>query len=300
MLGSLSLQAAATKEKIMLTNSILKRIDGVPYMMDGATIRDILHVRREGRKIHYGLPNKQTRKMEGKYTYQGERYSIHQLAEIEREIDQWYAEEQRQLDQRHLRCQELDQDIDRSLHSLRTSLKEELEEGLEQIQAHGAKDAEEAELRMRRKFLKRLGKRSKKIKEELCTKYGGSDSSYKEATRELKMTYDAKLQPLNECLLIAREDFKDINRPYLQQLHGTKSFLQRLVIDSCMKRKRYDSFLLKWAEVPEGQEFRELDATMTRIQFLDIFLEDLSNFFEDLVHSCPQGWKQYLELVKQQ
>lgn len=73
---------------IRLKSPVLKLLDGVTYALDGDCMKDMLCIRREVRIIQYGKRDSETGKMVGHYEFNGERYSIHQLAQIEHEIEQ--------------------------------------------------------------------------------------------------------------------------------------------------------------------------------------------------------------------
>lgn len=287
---------------IKLTNPVLHMMDGVRFALDGITIRNLLHVRREGRKIQFGVPNKESKTMDGKYAYQGSFYSIHQLAEIEAEIDAWYRQAVQELDERYMRYSDFSEQVKALDCRLHSDLSKELEEALLDARkaAHKESEVDVCMLKARKKVYKRYKKLEAEERASLHARYMVEPQAYQEALAVLREQYREKMAIMQSCLLEAREDFKRINEPYLDQVRGTKHLLLRLVAESCTKRKRYDSFLMKWAEVPEGGEFEAFDATVKTMQELNCFLTDLSNFFEDLIHSCPRGWKQYLELVKKQ
>jgi len=65
-----------------LTSSVLKIIDGFSMAIDGKRVGFMLHVRKEIRKMHYGIPlNEGT--FQGLYEYAGKPVSIRQMMEIE-------------------------------------------------------------------------------------------------------------------------------------------------------------------------------------------------------------------------
>jgi hypothetical protein len=112
------------------------------------------------------------------------------------------------------------------------------------------------------------------------------------ALRALDQERLERLAPLQPCLRCAKDDFKRINEPYLESIKGTKSMMISLVEESCHKHDRMMSFLMKWAHVAEGQELESFEENITNLRELDMFCTDLTNFMDDVIHSCPKGCAQ--------
>lgn len=65
-----------------LTSSVLKIIDGFSMAIDGKRVGFMLHVRKEIRKMHYGIPLNNG-ELQGIYSYAGKPVSIHQMMNIQ-------------------------------------------------------------------------------------------------------------------------------------------------------------------------------------------------------------------------
>lgn len=63
----------------------LEALDGVPGLIDGNAIKDIMHIRKGVTEIAFGVAtDKRGLERTGKYTFNGKKYGIHELAEIEK------------------------------------------------------------------------------------------------------------------------------------------------------------------------------------------------------------------------
>lgn len=81
---------------------------------------------------------------------------------------------------------------------------------------------------------------------------------------------------------------------YLDSARGAKEQMLLLMEESCQKRDRMDSFILRWADAPEGSETVLSEKEIVTFKHFDLFLSDLLNFLEDLTYSCPKAFGQFV------
>jgi len=70
---------------ITLENELLKRLDGIPFMIDGLNIKESMVIIRDILDKQVGKLDKKTGKRIGRYVYNGVGYGIHQLVKFERD-----------------------------------------------------------------------------------------------------------------------------------------------------------------------------------------------------------------------
>jgi len=105
---------------------------------------------------------------------------------------------------------------------------------------------------------------------------------------------------LQEVLKAVKTEFIDINKVFIKQIQGQKQFVVKIMQESCDRHGVPDSFMLRWADTPFGQEEESFDKNMKTFADLNKFLIELRNFLGDLFESCPKGYAQYLEVLKKQ
>lgn len=88
---------------IVLTSNIISLIDGVPWAVNANTIKLMLHVRREIRKIQFG-DLKPDGDFEGHYLFNGQKLSLRQLALIESSYETDYYKKDDELHRSKTRC----------------------------------------------------------------------------------------------------------------------------------------------------------------------------------------------------
>lgn len=293
--------AAPEKQKIVLKNPVLHMLDGKRWMLDGYTFRDMLHIRREGRKLQYGEPNKKSNKLEGKYEYNGARYPFHALAKIEKELFEERDKALRSIDEAYVEQMGFDYAWQQEYSKLQ--IEHDQERLAKEQQVHRALHKDDVldmeHMQMRSALRKKHAERCALKKEEVKMRYVRQRTEYDQAVAEVTHTFEQNYAALRDCLRQVKADIQKINEPYLDQIAGTKAFLCKLVQEWCQLTGRHDSFLNDWSSVPEGGELAAFEANMKTLQDVDTFCTDLSSFFEALIGSCPKGWAQYLELVKQ-
>ena len=107
-------------------------------------------------------------------------------------------------------------------------------------------------------------------------------------------------QQLQTLLKVVKIEFIDINKVFIKQIQGHKQFIVKIMQESCQRRDIPNSFMLRWADTPFGQEEDSFDKNMKTFVELNRFLIELRNFLGDLFESCPKGYAQYLEIIKKQ
>ena len=105
------------------------------------------------------------------------------------------------------------------------------------------------------------------------------------------------LESLRPALEKAKNDFVQQVMHFLSSAQGAKGQMFTLIEESCSKRKRFDSLLLRWAAAREGDEERQFKEDIVSFAVFDIFCIDLINFLEDLMRSCPKAWAQFQQLL---
>jgi len=183
---------------IILKSTALKNLDGVWPAFDGITILNIAHLKTKFTSINIGQLDQTTKQRKGLYTFRKKKYSVADLAEIEKQ---------------------------------------------------NANDP--------------------KIQREL--------------------------QPI---LQQVKDEFLKLNEKFIQQVQDFKDMVITLMRESCKKRNVPHSFMLNWADTQAGQEEESFQRNMTSFVKLNHFLNDLSNFLQDIYDSCPKGRKQFFEILE--
>lgn len=105
-------------------------------------------------------------------------------------------------------------------------------------------------------------------------------------------------QKLNALFETAKKEFKSKVTPFAKNARGAKEQMIMLISESCTKRSRPDSLLLRWADTDEHTEMKFFDEQVMSFKELDQFCIDLANFLGDLMHSCPKAMAQYEKAKK--
>lgn len=291
----------AESEKIVLKSGVLKLLDGVPFGLDGATIADMIHVRREVRKIQFGVQDKQTKKFEGIYSFDGQMHSIHSLACYERALEKEYTARMEELDGKHIKRSAFTAEWHEAQNKIDHAYEKELSELGEKITRHPGDDDEMSltKYRLQRKLFKKYEKEKTEQHRAIKQKHISNPGVYDTERSKIQAEWDGKLKPLKECLKVAKADFNRVTAPFMDRARGTKALMFKLIEESCQRRGRYDSFLLEWGEEEEGSEMIAFEQNMNSCQRLDRFCADLTNFMEDIINSCPKGMEQFRELAAQ-
>jgi hypothetical protein len=104
---------------------------------------------------------------------------------------------------------------------------------------------------------------------------------------------------LSDILEVAKQEFCDINRKFIDQIQRFKPLVIQIMQESCQKRNVPHSFMLRWSNTQPGKEEESFKAKMNSITELEKFFNELINFFSDIVENCPKGMQQYKELIAQ-
>ncbi len=118
---------------------------------------------------------------------------------------------------------------------------------------------------------------SKKQREELCTK---------------------KRALLNVQLDEAKKHFNTKVAPFMSYARGMRDIVNDLILESCRKRNRIDSYMLTFSKCEEGKEAETIQKNITTCDAMNMLVLDLVNFLKDFVHSCPKARALFMELVK--
>lgn len=109
----------------------------------------------------------------------------------------------------------------------------------------------------------------------------------------LSVKSEQQIAQFTAALKKIRHDFEFISIEFRPVIHGAKAIMSNLIEESCKERNRMDSLLLAWAQTQEKNEMELFDQNLKSIKSFEIFMIDLYNFLEDLVHSCPKAHKQF-------
>ncbi len=105
-------------------------------------------------------------------------------------------------------------------------------------------------------------------------------------------------EELAQLLEQAKDDFIITSDEFRIMIAGQKPTMAMLVKDSCTKRNRLDSLLLKWSELSEDEEIPVFRKNVPNFAVLKSFYLDLLNFLKDLVDNCPKAHRQFEQRVK--
>lgn len=113
--------------------------------------------------------------------------------------------------------------------------------------------------------------------------------------KQIKATNNSQdLQDLNNTFNSAKQSFIKMTEPFIGDIStpAIKSFMTKLIEESCHERKRHDSYLMSWSR-QNGTEVGSLNRDMKDIETFSIFCTDLCSFLGDLLHSCPKAVAKY-------
>ncbi len=103
-----------------------------------------------------------------------------------------------------------------------------------------------------------------------------------------------------DCLQKAKSYFHEIVEPFIIHARGAKSQMLALIEESCVKRHRTKSLLRGWGAAEEGTEVKHFDLDVQSFEIYKLFCNDLTNFLEDLMRSCPRGLAQFKKIVQEE
>lgn len=106
---------------------------------------------------------------------------------------------------------------------------------------------------------------------------------------------DPNNKQLKQILIIAKNDFIKITKPFINDIEPAKRLVLSLLQEYCDRRNRKDSMILLWAQAKRGREIQIFNTSIQSLRELDTFLKDLTLFLKDLINSCPKACEQYKE-----
>lgn len=277
--------------KPRLTDPILKWLDNKPFALDCAAMGDILHVRREIRKMQFGIQNPAMKKFVGFYMYDGELRTLRWLSDHEKLMTKEFMDQRELLEKKYLNYEPYNAELRRSVgiidHIYETRMNEQHE-----VLKRSYFDTDDYEYQITRlkKELMQEHENALCIKEEeIKLKHVINRDLYQSELQVLTEAYHAKLQTLASCLKKAMEDFLTATQPFVIKMEGTKTMILKLVVEFCVKYRRPRSFLLELAKIEEGQEIALFQNLMVSCKALDEACVDLADFLEALYYSCEKA-----------
>lgn len=110
--------------------------------------------------------------------------------------------------------------------------------------------------------------------------------------------YEARKHALHALLEQSKAEFLRLSKKFSAESRSVKSVTIRLIEESCAKRGRHDSLLLKWGELTAANENEVFDNDILSFKDYTLFLTDLFNFLHDLSNSCPKAMKQFKDRIE--
>lgn len=215
----------AKDEGIILDSDMIHFIDGKSFGVNAKTIKLMLQVRREMKRLLLGEQTK-SGNLEGHYLFNESLHSIRSLATIESKYEAHFYQQEESL-----------------THDIGNHQRE----------------------------LANAGQQYNELKHQL-----------------------------RALLLKVKQEFEAKLAPFAKSARGAKGQMLVLIAESCGKRHRPDSLLLKWADTAEGDEMKFFQDQIVSFRTLDQFCSDLVNFLEDLMHSCPKAMAEFKKLMDEQ
>ena len=108
--------------------------------------------------------------------------------------------------------------------------------------------------------------------------------------------FNEGLDKLDSAFELVKDDFSQCTEPFIEKIQKAKQKIVELIEESCEKRGLENSLLLGWGETTDEKAYFE--KSVKSLNLFKTFLNDLSNFLNDLMYSCKIGWSQYVEYMK--
>ena len=134
--------------------------------------------------------------------------------------------------------------------------------------------------------LRELADIEKELKSDLA-------QARKEQNETLIAEIERSIEAMGNLLDYVKDDLFEIAGPFLGPASEMKTFAIPLMAESCEKRGRPDSLLLKWEEIPRGQEIKQFKEHITSFQEVLSFCSDLADYLIDMVESAPKAFAQF-------
>jgi hypothetical protein len=109
--------------------------------------------------------------------------------------------------------------------------------------------------------------------------------------------HSTSIESVNKALELLKEEFHELTVPFMADMDGFRPLVLDLIKESCSHRGRFNSFLLTWGSCPEGKELDSIKSHLKTTDEFQVFVVDLVHFLADLIHSCPKGYAQFVEMV---
>lgn len=104
---------------------------------------------------------------------------------------------------------------------------------------------------------------------------------------------ERSMQAMGNLLDYVKDDLFEVAGPFLGPASAMKTFAIPLIAESCEKRGHPESLLLKWEEIPRGQEIEQFKEYITSFTQVLEFCSDLANYLIDMVESAPKAFAQF-------
>lgn len=283
----------------IIKHPVIHLLDGVPFAFDGDTIYDMIIVNAKIFRLQHGAKNKETGQLEGIYTFEGQKHSLHSLAELELSYDSQLAQAKEQLENKYVNFATFEPEWNTKEKEIVKKFDADLEEAVHPKDRHVS---HETARRLERVNRRELQEALEKEKDILKRKHMSNAQAFDKEFAPHKQEYENKIATIQPIFMHIRDDFINLMRPFISLAKGSKHFMLELIYDwSKLKQGKKDSLLLRWDETKEGEEETSYLRDMTRLQYLDSFCADQRSLVKTIVHSCPKGYKQFQELrAKQQ
>lgn len=289
LMSSFVIAQPASKPK--LSSPIIKWLDNKPFALDVFAMGDVLHVRREVRKIQFGIQDPSTKKFVGFYVFEGELRTLRWLADYERALTKEFVEQKVVLDKKHVDPNSFNNEWNMKKPSMNQAFEKKMVEHCEHIK-RSIFDADEYEYqltKMQRELRTQHELTLADKEEEVKLNHIKNKDLYYRQLKGIAGVYQFKMRALDPCLQMAIADFVTANEPFALKMEGTKTMMLKLVEEFCLKYRRPYSFLLEWSNVDEGQEVVAFQKKMISCHALDEFCTDLTDFLEALYYSCEKA-----------
>lgn len=286
---------AEPESKPRLTSRMILWLDDKPMGLDATTLGDVLHVRRGIRKILFGTQDPVTKKFVGFYMFDGQKRTLHWLADYERSLTKEFMSQKAELEKKFVSRDAFNAEWVKEDKIFEKEFEKKVFEQLEHIKRSFSDpdDCEYQVTKMQREATTQHEQYMLAKKEEVMVKHIKNRDEYYKQLKRITDAYQQKMATLLPCLKMAINDFIVANEPFALKMEGTKSMMLILVEEFCLKYRRPYSFLLEWSNVPEGQEVVAFHRKMTSCTALDEFCLDLAGFLEALYRSCEKARAKY-------
>jgi hypothetical protein len=104
---------------------------------------------------------------------------------------------------------------------------------------------------------------------------------------------ERSIEAMRNLLEYVKDDLFEIAGPFLGPASDMKALAVTLIAESCEKRGKAESLLLKWQKVPRGQEIEQFKEMITSFSQVLEFCSDLADYLIDMVESAPKGFAQF-------